>query len=450
MNESTLSAQEMSIAEMEAARLERGLQIRKYICMVLLAVGFWFATPYSFPWSVQYEKNGVTTAMAAEGNIERQIALPLLALLACYMLWRFPSQGRFQGRLSATALVYCGWLVASLAWSVDPSLTAKRMVVFLMNVLIVVAIARTFTALEMAEIGYFSFGVVALLAVYCDVVLSRTFAPMDPNYRFTGVMNANPQGMNLTTFIFCGLTLLWVHPRRTKWIIPSLCAAVALLYWTRSRTAFITCMFLSIVYFQRILRERYRKETLMIAACFSLAVVVPVAVLIIGGSQNAMESAFMMGRNDTQNTASLSNRAPLWSELSEYAERHLFIGQGYDSFWTPSRIDIISAHQGWSVPNAHDTYLDETLSLGIIGAALYAIVLWPACGIAWVRYRRSPSAETLFLPVMLTWLILTSFVESVPPDPFLPTILVYACLAKTLFPAPTLSDAPELLEQSAG
>jgi len=82
------------------------------------------------------------------------------------------------------------------------------------------------------------------------------------------------------------------------------------------------------------------------------------------------------------------------------------------------------------VPHAHNTYLDQALSLGIFGAALYAAMVWSAVVMAWRRYRVDKSADSLFAAVLLTWLALEGLAESVPLDPYLPTLLAYACIAK--------------------
>jgi O-antigen ligase len=145
---------------------------------------------------------------------------------------------------------------------------------------------------------------------------------------------------------------------------------------------------------------------------------------------NAAQMAFMMGRSDTENTSNLSNRAPLWGELMESVERNPWLGVGYDAFWTPARVESISADQGWAVPHAHNTYLDQALSLGVVGALLYTAMVWSAMVMAWGRYRSDGSAGNLLAAVLITWLALEGLAESVPLDPYLPTLLAYACIAK--------------------
>ncbi len=49
---------------------------------------------------------------------------------------------------------------------------------------------------------------------------------------------------------------------------------------------------------------------------------------------------------------------------------------------------------------------------------------------AWRRYRSDSTASNLLAAVLLTWLALEGLAESVPLDPYLPTLLAYACIAK--------------------
>src|SRR6201999_3749656 len=174
----------------------------------------------------------------------------------------------------------------------------------------------------------------------------------------------------------------------------------------------------------RFTRQHLAPHTRAMVVVLGLMVAVPGLIYVVGrNGEQAAESAFMMGRTDTQNTSNLSNRAPLWAELMESVHDRPIIGYGYEAFWTPARVERISADQGWMVPHAHDTYLDQTLSLGVIGMVLYVGMLWGGAIIGWWRYRSNPSETSLYSPILLTWLALTGIAESVPLDPYLPTLL---------------------------
>jgi O-antigen ligase len=279
------------------------------------------------------------------------------------------------------------------------------------------------------------------------VFVTRTFAPFDPEYRFLGVMSSNSEAQNLTATIFCGLTLMCIFPRQRKWILPALGLGAAFLFFTRGRTATLACVVLSLFFIKRILDSRFKVHTRVLMAVLGLGLVLPVLILQGDKMGDVAQSTFMMGRDDVQSTASLSNRAPLWAELMDYVDKKPWLGYGYATFWTSDTISKISDHQKWGVPNAHNTYLDQELSAGVVAFVLYIVILWGALFRSWARFRRNPRAETLLPPIMITWLAFTTFAESVPLEPFLPTFLVYVFIAQTLLPeGAALPEAHEIAQ----
>jgi O-antigen ligase len=436
--------------EATAVRSDAGyVNRRKWFWIVLLTIGFWFARPYYLPWTAAEEADADTRATAAQGSVERQVAMPLLAILAGYMLLRTRNPPKFKGRLATTTLVFLAVNGASIFWSVDAATTVRRLAVFYLGVVVVIALAKGFSALDLARLGFYSCGVVAILAILTEIFITKTFAPLDPEYRMMGVMSSNSQAQNLTACIFCGLTLLMKYPRRAKWMVPALGLMALLLYFTRGRTATVACVLLSLFFVKSILHDRFKVHTRIAIGILLVATIVPAIILMGGKSADVAGSALMLGRDDTQNNASLSNRAPLWAELMDYVSDRPLLGYGYNAFWTSGRISKISDHQKWGVPNAHNTYLDQELSVGIPGVILYTAVLWGALIVTWKRYRRNRCAETLLAPIMITWLVITTFAESLPLDPFLPTFLVYVLLAQALMPeGAAIADAEPALGEA--
>lgn len=424
-----------------AARLERwawekashrGRRVR-IVCALALAVCFWFSVPYGIPKAATNGLQEAATAAAQnfEGSLSRQIAVPILAAFALYLLWRFPRRGLWQGSLRWPVIAFVLWATVSVAWSQAPPTTGKRLVVFLCDALFAYALARVASVLEMALWGFLTTGAVALISLGVDIFYQHRFAPFDPDYRFMGVMEANYQAMNLLVGMLCAMTLLQRRVRWAKWLLPALGGELVLLALTRSRLSTALTIVLLSVMFLRWARAHWQPQTRALMLVALLCVAVPAGMLAVGNDpQSAAERAFMMGRTDTENTQSLSNRAPLWSELFEYVKRRPVLGFGYAAFWTPARVDRISLDQGWTVPNGHDTYLDQWLSLGFIGMVLFCASVWGACGVAWRRDRRERTPESLLTALLLTWLALESLAETVPLDPYLPSMLAYACLAK--------------------
>lgn len=422
----------------------------KIVCALAIGICFWFSVPYSLPLQVSPDpmQAAANEAAAYEGNISRQIAMPLIFVLSCYMLYRLPKRGRFttSSKLLFASLGYVVLAVASAAWSTGPALSGKRIIVFLIDLFFAFALARVASMLEIALMGFTCTGVVAVISLVLDLFVQHTFAPGDPDYRFMGVMTPNFQAMNLVVCLLCGLTLAQRRPRWLPWLGPALGFFAILLFLTRARIGTFICLGMMVAVLFRMTKTLLPNQTRAIVMVIALMVVVPGSVYLLGRSgSGALTDAFMMGRKDTQNTSNLSNRAPLWAELMDSVGERPILGFGFEAFWTPERVQKVSLDQGWMVPHAHNTYLDQTLSLGVAGALLYASVLLGGCISAWRRYLRHRSESNLLPAQLLTWLALLSMTESMPLSPYLPTMIAYSCLVKLCMREGSEADADTAL-----
>jgi O-antigen ligase len=83
--------------------------------------------------------------------------------------------------------------------------------------------------------------------------------------------------------------------------------------------------------------------------------------------------AALLGRQEE--SMSLTGRIPLWTDLAPYLNGHLLQGYGYDTFWTADHIDSVSAGLDWGIREAHSSYLDAILNVGLVGALLVLIAV---------------------------------------------------------------------------
>lgn len=107
-----------------------------------------------------------------------------------------------------------------------------------------------------------------------------------------------------------------------------------------------------------------------------------------------------LGRDPT-----LTGRTRLWQSLLPLA-RNVWIGTGYESFWTPQIQETLAA-QGVqaSVFSSHNGFLEVYMNLGLIGLALYlaviAVAYWNVLNWQQVDYRYSRFAYSLFWVILL-------------------------------------------------
>ena len=419
-------------------REARRLRTIKVIAGIIVCICFWYAVPYSLP--LRFDPNPAKAAAQEatdyKGNLSRQVSMPVILVVSLYALWRLPKRTRPKDHsvLRSLLCTYVGWASASMAWSTNPAITLKRLIVFWINLFFMYVLVRVLSLRETAILAFAFTSVVAALAVFADVALLHDFAPWNPDYRFMGVTTANYQAINLAVCLVCGLTIMQERFRQSRWLALPLLCVFALLVLTRARMGTLLCLGMLVVVVFRISQEKFSATHRAAFLLIALLVTMPGFTYFLGRSGlGTVTEVFMMGRTDSENTASLSNRAPLWNELWKSVLQRPLLGFGFEAFWSAERVEQISQDQGWIVPHAHNTYLDQTLSLGVVGAILYALTLFVACYKAWWRYRFSRKPGDLLLLLLLGWLLLIGLTESVPVAPCMPTLIAYAGILRLCF-----------------
>jgi O-antigen ligase len=97
----------------------------------------------------------------------------------------------------------------------------------------------------------------------------------------------------------------------------------------------------------------------------------------------------MLGRSPT-----LTGRSEIWGTIIDYIGRRPWLGYGYGAFW---RQDAVEARTiwgifSWTVPHAHNAWLEIGLGLGIVGMAGITL-LWLAAFTRAIRVLRLPRAQ---------------------------------------------------------
>jgi exopolysaccharide production protein ExoQ len=156
-------------------------------------------------------------------------------------------------------------------------------------------------------------------------------------------------------------------------------------------------------------------------------------------------TAFFLGRVEESET--LSGRAFIWPEVMYYVSRRPWLGYGYESFWTPGRIDAISDDLGWGLREAHNAYLEILLSLGLVGLTLTLVVAGSGLAAA-VRGHRDQRDMTYSLPLgILVFGLISAGLESGMVLIELVTFMLGCCLLrmalfKEMTTPPTTAHCP--------
>ncbi|MBW3540798.1 MAG: O-antigen ligase family protein [Planctomycetes bacterium] len=301
------------------------------------------------------------------GNAQRRAAFLALAAFA-FVLLTLPARRRLRfDTLPAVALVlYVGWCGLSTAWADDPEMSVRRVVVFYCVAIAALAIARQLSLRQLMSAAavlstlFLLYGIAAELA-------QGTLRPWSGEYRFAGTQHPNTQGLNLA--VLCLSTFCLARGERRRWILlwGLFSMGLAFLVLTKSRTA-LAGLVVALTAIWTV-RTPARAKSGYVAAAVWLLAAGALAGVIAGADLERQAGKWLLLGRDEQ-ASSLSGRLPIWTELVTWIEDRPLAGYGYDSFWTAERIDSVSSEVEWPVREAHSSYIELVLSVGLIGAVL--------------------------------------------------------------------------------
>ncbi len=72
-----------------------------------------------------------------------------------------------------------------------------------------------------------------------------------------------------------------------------------------------------------------------------------------------------------------TGRTDLWSDIFHEAQKHIWLGTGYQSFWVITNNDILKLYQIyiWLPKQAHNGYIDLINEVGILGSVLFLLMI---------------------------------------------------------------------------
>lgn len=395
---------------------------------------FAFLSGEASPWNRDFVE------VVAEGGPMRKFQLALLGLVGLGLLV-FRRTGK-PGQVAPNALgwlfgAFAGLALASVMWSGEPALTFRRIIAITMVVLAAFAY-RKMSGDEALRLVFFTTLAGLLFGFSREALLGR-FRPWDPTYRFTGTLpHPNLQGLNCALVVLSGLAM--VHAARRWKLALALIGPFAFLLLTRSRTSLAALLGAAVFY---ALLALLRGRPLALAASLCLAATMTVSAVWIGQSTRLLDSAIRLGRTEAS-LSTFEGRTDIWQEARAYIRARPWLGYGYDSFWSPKRIEEISESLGWTVPNAHSDYLDVLLGLGGIGLAVFVSVLGTGIQRASSAAARSRNAYDLFTAALLAFCILHGILETTIVGPSFLTLLYMIAVTRLGFPdrAPARGSGP--------
>lgn len=262
---------------------------------------------------------------------------------------------------------------ASMIWSIDPTLTARRVVALSGTVLVGLYLGVRYDSRRLIEL----MAITAGLASVGSIVLWFISPPLATFYDGRGVALAGlyTHKNALGAFGSWGLvTSLIAATNRshrgaaTPYIITGLVCAAGVFASKSVGAWLVTAMMLGVFTFIRSLRSMTGRTT------FATTVVVTIAVVLFGywAVEHTTELASEVGRD-----ATLSGRTDIWSAALSIGRERPLGGYGYGTWDAPAGIQqkltpLLLASEGvFAEPtHAHNAFITSWLQLGLLGVVL--------------------------------------------------------------------------------
>jgi O-antigen ligase len=365
---------------------------------------------------------------ASGGNATRRIMFLSLAGMGLWLL--FQPTGRawnINWPLTLTMGAYLTVSFMSYFWSADPSLCVRRLIMLACCLCAAAGIARRFSMRELCQLTVAIVGPLVAIGLIAELSLG-TFRPWSGEYRFSGSVHPNTQGMYLTILGLAALGLARLPSERWRKAYWALFAATLVLgVLTKSRTGNAATLLAIGAVFILQTPLRFKVTAGLSFGWLSLA---GLWLLLVSGFDPLVDfrDALLLGRAEQSDT--LSGRAFIWPLVSYYISFRPWLGYGYEAFWTPAHIDTISDELQWGLREAHNGYLEVLLSTGIVGLTCASVAVLLGLGAAaYGSIRRCDSAYSLPLG-MLVFGIVSSGMESGMVGVMLPPVILGCTLVK--------------------
>lgn len=285
--------------------------------------------------------------------------------------------------------VFLAWCAASVLWADVPSMTMRRCLVLGCLVLGAAGIVRQLTRRELLHLAWIIPAAGLMIGISTELALG-TFKPFTGDYRFAGTLHPNSQGLSLAAMCLAAFCLARESNWRQRRYLVVLGVGLVFLVLTKSRTSFAGVV-IALVVLATVRTASGLKWSVGLAGLGSVCAAALVVLLFGIDVERELTDVALLGRKEQ--AASLTGRKPIWTILSDYVTQRPLVGYGYDSFWTPDRIETVSSELQWGVREAHSAYLDILLSVGVIGACLLAAVVLYALSKSWRNGQGVPECQ---------------------------------------------------------
>ena len=294
----------------------------------------------------------------------RTLWLPVYGIVGVLLL-RNPARAARVWVGAALSMVLVAWAFASMSWSIDADVTQRRSIALMFTTLFGLHLAAAYDWKRLIELFA---GVFMVLAVgtYISCLLFPSFGHMDAVHptAWTGlVYEKNQLGWLMTHgCLACACAAVFSPERRRLWAVgAALCVGAVVM--SRSTTSLLGVMISLGGLTGLMLLRRGRWVTLA-----TVWGVLSFGGAFIGVLVFAPQLFFGLIGKDP----SLTGRTDIWAAVLRQIAVHPLLGYGFGAAWLDpwGPAWFIRHDVKWTVPHAHDGWLEMMLEIGAIGMGL--------------------------------------------------------------------------------
>ncbi|MCA9180508.1 MAG: O-antigen ligase family protein, partial [Planctomycetales bacterium] len=360
---------------------------------------------------VEVESDLVAT-MATENSLRENVFFLSLLALGCMGATLFLYAGRSGGRPGSIhlwiILATLAYAVCSLMWADDRTLSFRRLVVTGFFVIGAWGVGRAWRPRQLVHMVFILSALFAISGILAEIYYGTFLAA--GGYRFSGLLHPNRQALSCGLFVLAAMTM----KAKTGNYLFGLLAVIGfgLLIMTGSRGGAAACALALAFQFFVAAPSSQRVAWGLFGGLLVGGGLLFLALEPNGGRR--LETLAKMGRSDAlSDPKSLTGRIPIWSEVVVGIQESPVVGHGYAAYWTPERIYRLSYIHNWEFNNAHSSYLEMMLSLGIVGFTLGMTSVLSVFARGLQLNAHAPDLGLVFILSVFVMAFISGLVESI-------------------------------------
>lgn len=367
-----------------------------------------------------------------ETPLLRLFWLPVYAIVAGLVLLRFKTIARAWPAVLAWACIV-SLAFASKYWSIDPSMTGRRVIAMVISGSFAMYLGSTFHGHCLPRLLTHCAFIMGLLSILMVFAVPSIGVHQDVNAgMWRGIWyEKNQMGMVMAAGGTAAAAWAASEDRRWKTPLLTILLCFLLVLAARSKTSLL-CIMLGVGMVGALWTLKRGGPALAVAAVW---------MGVVGGGAGwwlwTYESAEILAALGKD--PSLTGRTGIWDALFVKIAERPWTGYGYNAFWgLDSEPALWVRYQtGWVVPSAHNGWIDLLVQLGWPGAVLVGTIMTSSYVLTLLRLPTAGLREGFWGIAYLSVYILLTFSESVLLSAqSLPWTLCLAILARAVYPEP--------------